>query len=58
VAPFGWFIGAALGAALYYVIAKGKLPILPAGAELRGAEFSAPEVNVSQHVPPPGESTE
>lgn len=59
VAPFGWFIGAALGAALYYVIAKGKLPILPAGAEVRGAELTAaPEVNVSQHVPPPGEATE
>jgi len=31
VAPFGWFIGAALGALAYYLIAKGRLPILPAG---------------------------
>jgi NCS1 family nucleobase:cation symporter-1 len=29
VAPFGWFIGAALGALAYYFIARGRLPILP-----------------------------
>ncbi len=29
IAPFGWFIGAALGAVAYYVIARGRLPILP-----------------------------
>jgi nucleobase:cation symporter-1, NCS1 family len=29
VAPFGWFIGAGLGALLYLLIARGRLPILP-----------------------------
>ena len=29
IAPFGWFIGAALGAIAYYAIARGRLPILP-----------------------------
>jgi nucleobase:cation symporter-1, NCS1 family len=31
IAPFGWFIGAALGALAYRLVAKGRLPILPAG---------------------------
>jgi NCS1 family nucleobase:cation symporter-1 len=57
IAPFGWFIGAALGAAFYYVIAKGKLPILPAGVEAPPEHMEA-DVHVTQHVPPPGESTE
>ena len=57
IAPFGWFIGAALGAVLYYVIAKNKLVILPAGVELPQEPMEA-EIQVSQHVPPPGESTE
>jgi NCS1 family nucleobase:cation symporter-1 len=57
VAPFGWFIGAALGAALYYVVAKGKLTILP--AELQGVgELGTPDVKVPSNYPPPGESTE
>ncbi|MDR3359317.1 MAG: cytosine permease, partial [Bifidobacteriaceae bacterium] len=29
LAPFGWFIGAPIAAAVYYVIAKGKLPVEP-----------------------------
>ncbi len=56
IAPFGWFIGAALGAIAYYVVAKDKLVILPPGAELP-AEAMEAEVHVSQHVPPPGEAT-
>ncbi|MFP5283206.1 MAG: NCS1 family nucleobase:cation symporter-1 [Actinomycetes bacterium] len=58
VAPFGWFIGAALGAVLYRVIARGKLPILPAGAPTTPAGSGEPEppaVRVSPDVPPPGE---
>jgi NCS1 family nucleobase:cation symporter-1 len=37
VAPFGWFIGAALGALAYYLVARGRLPILPP----RAAEATA-----------------
>jgi nucleobase:cation symporter-1, NCS1 family len=29
VAPFGWFIGAALSALLYFVIARGRVAIVP-----------------------------
>jgi NCS1 family nucleobase:cation symporter-1 len=29
IAPFGWFIGAALGAAAYYLVGKDKLRISP-----------------------------
>jgi NCS1 family nucleobase:cation symporter-1 len=29
IAPFGWFVGAALGAIAYYALARGRLPILP-----------------------------
>jgi NCS1 family nucleobase:cation symporter-1 len=29
IAPFGWFIGAALGAVAYFVVARGRLPIMP-----------------------------
>jgi NCS1 family nucleobase:cation symporter-1 len=56
IAPFGWFIGAALGAIAYYVVAKDKLVVLPPGAELPEEAMEA-EVHVSQHVPPPGEAT-
>jgi nucleobase:cation symporter-1, NCS1 family len=45
IAPFGWFIGAALGAIAYYVVAKGRLPILP-GDRLSAApadEGTAPD---------------
>jgi NCS1 family nucleobase:cation symporter-1 len=56
IAPFGWFIGAALGAVAYYLVAKDKLVILPPGAEVAEGEMEA-EVHVSQQVPPPGEAT-
>ena len=45
IAPFGWFIGAALGAIAYYVVAQGRLPILP-GDRLSAApadEGTAPD---------------
>lgn len=29
--PFGWFIGAAIAALIYYVIARGKLAVMPDG---------------------------
>jgi hypothetical protein len=29
IAPFGWFIGAALGAVAYYLVARNKLPVRP-----------------------------
>lgn len=32
LAPFGWFIGAPIAAVLYYVIANGKMQILPDNA--------------------------
>ena len=50
IAPFGWFIGAALGAVAYYFVAKGRLTILPAG--VHGATS---EIEVSDDVPAPGE---
>ena len=31
IAPFGWFIGAGLGALFYYFLAKGKLQVMPTG---------------------------
>ncbi|HEU0197602.1 MAG TPA: NCS1 family nucleobase:cation symporter-1 [Nevskiaceae bacterium] len=40
VAPFGWFIGAPLAAIIYYVIAKGRVPLVPSGetpTSLQGA---------------------
>ena len=57
ISPFGWFIGAALGAAAYYVIAKGKLRILPDGVE-ESPEPTVPAITVSQKVAPPGEETD
>jgi NCS1 family nucleobase:cation symporter-1 len=57
IAPFGWFIGAALGAVLYYLIAKGKLPILPADVEVATTPGVEPDIAVPQDVPPPGEGT-
>lgn len=40
VAPFGWFIGAAISAVLYFVIARGRVAVVP--ADLKGAVGSAP----------------
>jgi NCS1 family nucleobase:cation symporter-1 len=57
IAPFGWFIGAALGAAFYYVIAKGKLPILPTGVEELPPP-DAPDIRLTRQVPAPGETDE
>lgn len=36
VSPFGWFIGAALGAVFYFAIARGRVTILPEHRELVG----------------------
>jgi hypothetical protein len=30
VAPFGWFIGAAISAVLYFAIARGRVAVVPA----------------------------
>jgi hypothetical protein len=47
IAPFGWFIGAALGALAYYFIARGRLPILPEGAPVPEGARPAPGEPVS-----------
>lgn len=59
IAPFGWFIGAALGAIAYFIVARGKLVILPPDMEL---SEPATELGVGVRVPqgllPPGEQPE
>jgi NCS1 family nucleobase:cation symporter-1 len=40
IAPFGWFIGAALGALVYFGIARGKLPIVPGDKVVTGTASS------------------
>jgi NCS1 family nucleobase:cation symporter-1 len=55
VAPFGWFIGAGLGALLYFVLAHGKLIILPpAGPDTR--QPTEVDVKVDQSLSAPGEA--
>ena len=54
IAPFGWFIGAGLGAAFYYVVAKGKLPVLPPGA-LAAQATATPDIEAPKDLPAPGE---
>ena len=55
VAPFGWFIGAGLGAVLYFVLARGKLVILPPDAPATQAPTEV-DVKVDRNAPAPTEA--